>query len=684
MKDYQAKNLRNIALLGHGGEGKTALGEAMQLAAGAIDRVGGVMDYDPEEIKREITISASTAPIEWKDVKINIIDVPGYFDFIGEMMGPLSAVDAALIVLGSTSGLTVGAEKAFYHTGKFGTARMVVVNGMDKENANYDRCVDELTAKYGPIIAPIILPIIKGGKFAGVASVVENKAWLFEGKTLRETPVPDDVQMRIDELREVVIEAAAGADDALMEKYFEEGTLSDDELMLGLKKGVQTGVVVPVTCASATAVQGVSTLLDLIADMLPSPDLRGPKAGKNPKTGQEETRACDTAAPFSAQVFKTLADPFVGKISLIKIVSGTLSSDSALYNPTAERNEKAGTVSTMRGKKLTTVDRLIAGDIGALAKLAYTATGDTLCDPGKPIQYPAIAFPAPSISMAVSAKNSNEEDKVVSGLNRLHEEDPSMAVSKSDFAETIISGQGELHLEIITRKLAQKFGVECELRDPKIPYRETIRQSIKAEGRHKKQSGGHGQFGHIWVEFEPVEGDEFEFVDKIVGGVVPRQFIPAVDKGLRENLNRGIVAGYPIVGVRATLYDGSYHAVDSSEMAFKTAARLAMRKMADAKPVLLEPIYHVEVLVPDEYMGDIIGDMNRRRGRILGMNQVEEGQQVVAEVPQSEMFKYATDLRSMTQARGSFTMTFERYEEVPGNIATKVIAEAKLADDEDE
>jgi elongation factor G len=684
MKDYHTDNLRNIALIGHGSEGKTALAEAMQLVTGAIDRVGGVMDYDPEEQKREISIGAAIAPVEWKDVKINLIDVPGYFDFIGEMMGPLSVADTALIVMGATSGLNVGTEKAFYYTGKYAVPRVVVVNAMDKENADYDKCVSALTEKYGAVIAPILLPIMAGGAFTGIASVVENKAWAFQAKgALKECPVPEDVQARIDELREVVIEAAAGSDDALMEKYFEEGTLSDEELQRGLRGGIAAGMIVPVVCSSATGLQGVASLLDMIAGMLPSPAARGEKTGVSPKSDAEEKRPCDASAPFSAQVFKSVADPFVGKLSLIKVISGTLSGDTALYNANSEHSEKAGSISTMRGKKLTSTDKLIAGDIGVLAKLQYTSTGDTLCDAGKPIRYPAIDFPKPSISLGVAAKNSNEEDKVVSGLNRLREEDPSMSVEKSDFAETIISGQGELHLEIITRKLAQKFGVECVLYDPKIPYRETIRTAIKAEGRHKKQSGGHGQFGHVWIEFEPFEGD-FEFVDKVVGGVVPRQFIPAVEKGLRENLHRGIVAGYPLVGIRATLYDGSYHAVDSSEMAFKTAARLAMRKMADAKPAILEPIYHVEVVVPDEHMGDIIGDMNRRRGRILGMNQVEDGQQVVVEVPQNEMFKYATDLRSMTQARGSFTMEFERYEEVPGNIAQKIIESAKLAEDEDE
>lgn len=686
MKDYHATNLRNIALIGHGGEGKTALAEALLLAAGVIDRVGGIMDYDPEEQKRQISISASIAPLEWKDVKVNLIDVPGYFDFVGEMMGPLTVADTALIVTGGVSGLNVGTEKAFYYTGKYHVPRVVVVNAMDRENADYDKCVNALTAKYGAIIAPVILPIMQGGVFSGIASVLHGKAWALEGKSIKEIPVPEDVQAHIEELREVVMEAAAGADDALMEKFFEEGELTAEELLRGLRAGVLSGLVVPVVCTSALSGLGISTLLDLIADILPSPAQRSARTGKNPRTGEEESRPCDPAAPFSAQVFKTVADPFVGKLSLIKIFSGTLSAETTLYNPSNEKNEKAGNISTMRGKKLTTVSKLIAGDIGVLAKLQYTATGDTLCDAGKPIVYPAIVFPKPSISLAVSAKNQGEEDKVVSGLYRLQEEDPSMKVAKSDAAETIISGQGEMHIEVLTKKLQQKFGVECVLSDPKIPYRETIRKTIKAEGRHKKQTGGHGQFGHCWIEFEPIfdAKEPFEFVDRVVGGVVPRQFIPAVEKGLRENLNRGVIAGYPLVNIRATLYDGSYHPVDSSEMAFKVAARLAMRKMADANPVLLEPVYRVEIVVPDEYMGDIIGDMNRRRGRIMGMNQVEEGQQVVAEVPLSEMFKYATDLRSMTQARGAFDMEFVRYEEVPANVAQKIIAEAKLAEVEEE
>ncbi|MEG0767452.1 MAG: elongation factor G, partial [Clostridia bacterium] len=420
---------------------------------------------------------------------------------------------------------------------------------------------------------------------------------------------------------------------------------------------------------------------------LPSPAGRE-VTGISPKTEQAETRVCQANAPFSAQVFKTIADPFVGKLSLFKVCSGTLSADISLYNANVDKSEKAGTIYIMRGKKQINADKLCAGDMGALAKLQFTNTGHTLCDAAKPIRFAPMEFPASCISMAVYAKKSGEEDKVFSGLARLQEEDPTIHIDKSaETSETLLSGMGELHLEVVSRKLSSKFGVDAVLQAPRIPFRETIRKSVKAEGRHKKQTGGHGQFGHVWIEFEPIGNGstDFEFVDKVVGGVVPRNFIPSVEKGLRENLPKGVLAGYPMVGLRAILYDGSYHPVDSSEMAFKTAARLAYKKgCMDASPTLLEPIYHVEVMIPDEYMGDVIGDMNKRRGRILGMNQVDGMQQVVAEVPMAEMFKYATDLRSMTQARGSFTMTYERYEEVPAGTAQRIIESAKKDEEEDE
>jgi elongation factor G len=486
---------------------------------------------------------------------------------------------------------------------------------------------------------------------------------------------------RVESIREMIVEAAAENDDDLLEKYFSGEELSNEEIRLALRKGIVSADVVPVLCGSALDNAGIQALMDNILEFMPSPEDRPAMVGTNPKSKDMEERIADEKAPFSAQVFKTVADPFVGKLSLFRVFSGTLTTDMSLYNSNKEKTEKINNIFVMRGKKQTAVDKLVAGDIGAIAKLQVTMTGDTICDSAAPIVFDQITFPEPSISLAVNAKNQGEEEKVFTGLYRLEEEDPSFRLEKNtETGDTLISGLGELHIEVITKKLQNKFGVEVVLTDPKIPYRETIRKSVKAEGKHKKQSGGHGQYGHCWIEFEPItDGSaDFEFVDKIVGGVVPKQYIPAVEKGLRESMEHGVLAGYPVVGIRCTLYDGSYHSVDSSELAFKIAASLAFKKgCAEADPVLLEPIYRVEVTIPDEYMGEIIGDLNRRRGRILGMNPIDGLQQVIAEVPLAEMFKYATDLRSMTQARGSFTMTFERYEEVPAQNAAKIIEQAK-------
>ncbi len=693
-KDLTSADIRNLCVIGHGGDGKTTLCEAMLFVSGAIDRMGKVpdgtttTDYDVEEARRGISISSAMAPVAWKDAHISLIDVPGYFDFIGEIYGPLSVSDGALVVCGAVNGVQVGTKKAYAMAQAAGVPRFVVVNNMDRENANFDKVLGQLKEAYGACIAPLMLPIMQGDAFKGVASVLTGKAYDLSGKAPKEMACPANVESQLASARETLMEAAAGADEALMEKYFDSGELTQEELEKGLSKGILDGSIVPVGCCAAATMGGVPLLLDLIARYMPSPADRPARVGKNPKSGGEESRSCDSAAPFSAIVFKTVADPFVGKLSLIKVVSGTLTGDMQLLNPDAERNEKAGILYTMIGKKQNTVDKLVAGEIGALAKLQFTATGQTLCDVNKPIRFEPIVFPAPCVSMAVTAKKQGEEDKVFSGLHRLEEEDPTFTVRKTtDTNETVISGLGELHLEVICQKLKAKFGVEAQLAEPRIPYRETIRKSAKVQGRHKKQSGGHGQFGDCWVEFEPLTdaSEEFVFVDKVVGGVVPRQFIPAVEKGLRENLPKGAIAGYPLVGIKATLYDGSYHAVDSSEMAFKTAARIALKKgVAEANPVLLEPIYRAEITVPDEYMGDIIGDMNRRRGRIMGMNPAADGQVIVAEVPLSEMAKYATDLRSMTQARGSFTMAFERYEDVPGNIAQKIIDSNKKDEEEEE
>ncbi len=693
MADYQTKDIRNIALMGHGGEGKTTLVESMLFAAGNIDRQGRVedgsttTDYDPEETRRGISISAAVAPVEWKNVKINVIDVPGYFDFIGDSSGPIRVVRTVGIVVSAVGGLTVGADKAWNAAVKQGNGRVFIVNQMDRENADFDKVLHALREKYGSSVVPLLVPVGSAAGFKGVVNLLENKAFEGAGKALKEVSVPEELGGLVKQYMGEITEAAAEADDELLEKYFEEGELSHQEVLVGFRKGLQAGRIVPVISVSALSGAGIAALLDILKDYINSPE-GTLSEGINPKTGEPVERKCDSNEPFSAFVFKTIADPFVGKLSLIRVMSGSLTPATALYNANQEKTEKTSGLFIMRGKKQTSAQLLNAGDIGALSKLNFTATGDTLCDQNAPVKYPELIFPVPCFTKAIFAAKQGEEDKVFSGLSRLQEEDPSIRTEKNtETTETLISGQGDLHLDVVRSKLQNKFGAAALLEDPKVPYRETIRKTVSTQGRHKKQSGGHGQFGDVWIEFSPL-GDtnvDFEFVDAVVGGVVPRNFIPSVEKGLRENIPRGVLAGYPMVGLRAKLYDGSYHAVDSSEMAFKTAARIAYKKgCLDASPVLLEPIMHVEVLVPDEYMGDIMGDINKRRGRIMGMNQAEGQQQVIAEVPQSEMSRYATDLRSMTQARGTFTMAFERYEEVPGEVSKKIIESAKKEEEEED
>ena len=694
MADYLTSNIRNIALMGHGSEGKTTLTEAMLYAAGIIDRQGRVedgtttTDFEPEEIKRKCSISAACAPIDWNDKMLNIIDVPGYFDFIAEMVGPLRVVETVGIVVSAVTGFSVGAEKAFKHAVKSGVGRMFIINQMDRDHANFEKTSQQLRERHGSCVVPVLIPIGDGPSFKGVVNVLEKKAYEGAYKESHEVPMPENMKDRVDKAFEYLTEQAAAADDDLMLKYLDEGELTYEEILTGFHKGMKDGSIVPVVAVSAATGVGIARMMDLMAKYLPSPAHVGIEHdGFNPRTGEAQVRICKDSEPFSAFIYKTIADPFVGKLSLFRIFSGELTSATTLYNVNKDKTEKSAGIYILRGKKQVSKQKLHAGDLGAFAKLQYTQTGDTLADYNNPIQYPGLAFPEPCFSMAVYATKQGEEDKVFSGLNRLMEEDPSLKLEKNvETTETLLSGQGELHLDVVRSKLAQKFGANATLSDPKVPYRETIRKSVKVQGRHKKQSGGHGQFGDVWIEFSPtLNGEDFEFVDAVVGGVVPRNFIPAVEKGLRDNLAHGILAGFPMVGLRAKLYDGSYHPVDSSEMAFKTAARIAYKKgCADASPVLMEPIMHVDVTVPDEYMGDIMGDMNKRRGRIIGMNQTDGQQRVEAEAPMSEMFKYATDLRSMTQARGSFTMRFERYEDVPAAIAEKIIANAVKVDDDDE
>lgn len=687
MKNYETKRIRNIAIVGHGGEGKTTITEAMLFNAGGTDRFGRVedgtttTDYDPEEIKRQISISAALAPLEWNDHKINVIDVPGYFDFVGEMLGALRVVDGAVLVVGAVSGLMVGTEKAWDYCESHNIPRMVFVNQMDRENANFSKVLDQLKDKYGTSIAPFQIPIMEGGEFKGFVDALRMNAKMFDGKELNDGPIPDSMLDEVEHIRTMLVEAAVETSEELMEKYFEGEEITTEELTNAIRHGVLVGDIVPILCGSAVNNIGVKVLLDEVVNYLPSPCDRPAFEGTNPKTGDTIEREMKVTEPFSALVFKTIVDPFVGKLSIFKVMSGELSSGATVYNSNKDFNEKTTTLYSLKGKKQNQITKITAGDIGAFAKLQQTATGDTLCDISSPIVYEGIEFPEPAISLAIMAEKEGEEDKVFVGLNRMAEEDPTFNIeTNAETNQTLISGVGEMQLDVIASRLKSKFGVGAVFSEPKVAYRETIRKPVKAEGRHKKQSGGHGQFGHVWIDFEPLGDTEtqFEFVDKIVGGVVPRQYIPAVEKGLQESLANGVLAGYPMVGLKATLYDGSYHSVDSSEMAFKMAAYLAFRKLEQGDPVLLEPIMKAEVIVNDEYMGDIIGDLNRRRGRILGMNPIGRGLQCIeAEVPQAEMFKYATDLRSMTQARGSFKLTFVRYEEVPGNISAKIVEQAK-------
>ncbi len=683
MKAYNPQDILNIAVVGHGGEGKTTLTEAFLYNSGALERMGRVedgnttTDYDPEETKRQISIGLALAPVEWKNKKLNLIDVPGYFDFVGEAVAAYALCDSALIVLSPKDYVPVGAEKAYTYCESNRIPRAFLINQIDKENTDFMKTLTALQNKYATAVVSVQFPIMQGGKFVGVADVIDQKALMFDGK---EAVLPADIVGQVEALREALVENAAGNDEELMEKYFDGQELSKDDIMKGLKAGIAQGTIAPVFVTAAASNLGVKNLMDALLVLMPTAAEIAGKAAKD-KSGKDIVVERDPAAPVAAQVIKSIADPFVGKISIIKVYSGTLSSDMTVMNSASDKNEKASNLGMMRGKKLINVDKLLAGDIGALAKLQATATGDTLCAAAHPVTFERLTFPQPCISLAVSAKKQGDEEKVFAGLHRFEEEDPSFKVTSNiETGDTLVNGMGEMHLEVILNKLKNKFGAEGALAEPKVPYRETIRKTAEAEGKHKKQSGGAGQFGVVNIRFEPIyDGSaEFEFVNSIVGGVVPREFIPAVEKGLRESILHGVLAGYPMVNIRATLFDGKYHPVDSKEVAFKSAARLSYKAAcAAADPVILEPICKAEVMIPDEYMGDIIGDLNRRRGRILGMNPMDGMQQVVAEVPMSEMTKYATDLRSMTQAKGSFKLTFERYEELPAQMAAKVIDQAK-------
>lgn len=692
MKKYSTDRIRNIALISHGGAGKTSLTEAMLYDSKAINRLGRVdngntvTDFDPEEIKRSISISTGIAPVEWRDCKINVLDTPGYFDFVGEVKAALHVADAAVVVVCAVSGIEVGTELVWNYADEHELPRLVVINKMNRENANYYKVVEDLRETYGTHVVPLYVPVGKEDQFSGVVDILRNKAYTFKdgGRTVEETDVPADVAEQMEEYRIQLIEAIVEQDDELMMLYLEGEEVPDAELEAGLRKAVMGGSVVPILCASATENIGIQPIMDTIVELLPSPaDVPAVKALK-PGTDEEVELKADAKGIPAAMVFKTMADPYVGKISIFRVYSGAIKSDTQYYNTNRETDERLGGLFVIRGKEQESVNELVAGDIGGVAKLSVTGTGDTLCDKNNPVQFKPIEFPEPVISMAVVPVSQGDEEKIGSGLARLQEEDATFIAQRNiETGENIISGMGDMHLEIIKSRLSEKFGVQVELSIPKIPYRETIRKKVKSEYKHKKQTGGKGQYGHVIIEIEPLHDEEktYEFEDKIFGGAVPRQYIPAVDKGIQETLNEGALAGYPVVNVKVTLLDGSYHSVDSSEMAFKIAASQAFKKgFLDANPILLEPILNVEVIVPEEYMGDIMGDLNKKRGRILGMEPRGRSQVVKAQVPQAEMAKYATELRSMTQGRGLFKATFSHYEEVPAHLAEKIIAEAKKED----
>ncbi|MGL5069345.1 MAG: elongation factor G [Sarcina sp.] len=690
MKKYSIENLRNIGVIGHSGTGKTSLAEALLFYARETDRLGKVddgttvSDYDVEEKKRKISIGTSIIPLNWDITKINLIDTPGYFDFVGEAIEGMRAADMALIVSSGFGNVEVGTEKAWNYCTKIKLPRAFFINKLDRENSSFDKTLLSLKEKFGISVVPIQYPIGTEEDFIGIINVITEKARIYNPKTKRmeETKVPADYLDKLEECRNMLTEAVAETDEELLEKFFDEGGLNTEELYKGLINGCIAGDIAPVMCGSALEMKGMETLLEDIVECFPSPELAIPqKAISMRDEGDTKKFAIMDEEPFSAFVFKTIADPFVGKVSIFRVITGSLDSDRVVLNANKNKEEKISNVFFLKGKAQIQAKRVIAGDIAAVSKLQFTETGDTLCDKDFGYKYDKINFPEPFLSMSILPKTKGDEEKISLGLIKLLEEDPSFKIERDiEHAATLIKGVGETHIEVIASKLKNKFGVDIALETPKIPYRETIKSISDVQGKHKKQSGGHGQYGDVKIKFEPRnDGKEgLEFVDKVVGGVVPRNYIPAVEKGLLDCMKNGVLGGFPIIGIKATLYDGSYHPVDSSEMAFKMAATIAYKKgIEQAKPILLEPVMHVEVIIPDVYMGDVMGDINKKRGRVLGIEQVEMGQKVIAEIPMAEMFKYATDLRSMTQARGSFTYSFERYEEVLDVESKKILEDIK-------
>lgn len=690
MKHYSADNIRNIGLFSHGGAGKTSLAEAMLHVSGATTRLGKiedgntVTDYDVDEIKRRMSISLALAPVEYAGHKINVVDVPGYADFLGEVQSALAVVDAAVILLDASAGVEVGSEKAWSMATAAGVPRILFVNKMDRENADFGRTIDSARSIFGPTVGPLQLPIGSEKSFRGVADILSGRAYLYDdsnpGKSI-ESDIPDEFKRPVREARGQLIEAAADSDEVLMERYLNDEEISDEDLRRAVDVAISSGSMVPVFAGAGGSMKGVDRLLQALIAYAPAASTRSVVA-QGPDG--DETLSADPTGPLAALVFKTVADPHVGRVSYFRVFSGSLKSNSSVYNEHSEKSERIGHAFFPRGKEHINADSIDAGDIGAIGKLAVTHTGDTLSDENHHLELQPIAFAHPSYSAAVAPKTKADLDKLGQALHRIVEEDPTLQLGRDSVTgESILSGLGEPHIQIALERMTRRYGVNVDLGLPRVQYRETISAKTNAEYKHKKQTGGAGQYGHVFLELEPLDASDFEFAERVVGGAVPRNFFPAVEKGVREALDAGPVAGYPVVNVKVTLYDGSYHDVDSNEMAFKIASKEAFKKgILMGKPILLEPVMNIEITVPDAFTGDVMSDLNAKRAQVSGMGPASEGStRIEAVVPGAEIQRYATDLRSITQGRGSFTAEFSHYQPVPPNLAEQIKAEARAREE---
>ena len=675
------ENIRNIAVIGHGGEGKTTLCEAMLFCAGAIDRMGRTddgtttTDFDELEKARKSSVFLSCANLTWKGVKINLLDLPGFYDFEGERSEGLQAAGGALLVIGAGGNVPVGAESVIDYCLKMKKPLIIFINGMDKENADYAGTVAALREKYPGKLAPIQLPIMENGKMQGCVNAIREKAFLFRQNGTEEIPVPENLAAQMQTMRESLMETAAENDETLLDKYFDEGALAKEEIIHGIRLGIASVNTIPVMAGSALFNRGVINLLNEIVTYMPQANERVNTLAEDLSADKVVTILPEENAPFAAQAFRTTVDPFSGKTTYLKIFRGVLRSGDTVFNPNKNEEERIGQIFFVRGKKTESVSEALAGDICAVTKLSVTGTGDTLCAPGAKVKFTPIHFPRPTFFMAIGAEKKGEEDKIFGALNKMKEEDLTFSVEKNaETGEILLGGQGETHVELLAKRVKTRYGADVKLTQPKIPYRETIRGTAEAEGKYKKQTGGHGQYGHVKIRFEPSE-NEFEFAEEVVGGAVPKSYFPAVEKGLRECLCKGPLALYPVTGVKAVLFDGSYHEVDSSEAAFKAAAAIAFREgLKNAKPVLLEPYSKLKIAVKNDYLGDVMGDINKRRGRIMGTASEGDKTIVLAEAPQAELLSYTTELRSITRGSGRFVAELLDYEEVPRELAEKIAA----------